>query len=75
MREGADPGPHFVDNDRNAKVNGLPGGLGPGHAAADDMNGFDAHAADVRGQGGVVKVAFAVIPRGEAVNGRVRSRI
>ena len=36
--EGADGGAHFVDDHGHAERDGLPGGLGPGHAAADDMD-------------------------------------
>ena len=39
VREGADLGAHFVDDDAHAHVGGLPRGFGPGHAAADDVNG------------------------------------
>jgi len=35
--EGFDPGPHFVDRDLRACLGRLPRGLGPGHAAADDV--------------------------------------
>ena len=66
---------HFVQDDGHACICGLPGGLRPGHAAADNMNGFDAHGPDVRGDGPSVKMAFAVIPRGERAVRRVRSRI
>ena len=37
VREGADLRPHLVQNHGHAHFGRLPGGLGPGHAAADDM--------------------------------------
>jgi hypothetical protein len=39
------------------------------------MNRYDAHARDVRGKRGGVKMAVAVIPRGEGAERRVRSLI
>ena len=66
---------HFVQNDGNASICRLPGRFGTGHAAANDMNRFDAHARDVRGKRGGVKMAVAVIPRGEGAERRVRSLI
>ena len=35
---GRPDGPHFVDGDGNAAGGGLPGGLAPGQAAADDAD-------------------------------------
>ena len=35
--EGADAGAHLVQDDADAMPGRLPGGLGPGHAAADDV--------------------------------------
>jgi hypothetical protein len=32
--------PHFMQDDRNAGLRQLPGRLGPGEAAPDDMNGL-----------------------------------
>ena len=37
MGERADSGAHFMQHDLDPPVGGLPGGLGSGHAAADDM--------------------------------------
>ena len=38
--EGADHGAHLVQHDRHARLGDLPGGLGAGEAAADDVNGI-----------------------------------
>ena len=37
MREGALQGAHFVDDDGDAALHGLPSGLRARHAAADDV--------------------------------------
>ena len=34
---------HLMDDDGHAHVRGLPGCFGPGHAAANDVDRFDAH--------------------------------
>ena len=34
---------HFVYDDGNAHIGGLPGSFGAGHSAADDVDRFDAH--------------------------------
>ena len=39
--EGADDGAHLVQDDGNAGLGDLPGGLGAGEAAADDVDGVD----------------------------------
>ena len=41
-----DRGAHLVQDDRHARLGGLPGGLGAGEAAADDVDGF-AHGGDL----------------------------
>ena len=39
--------PHFMQDHRNARIRRLPGRLGPGHSAADDVDRFDCHAVDI----------------------------
>ena len=48
--EGADRGAHLVQDDGHAHLGGLPGGLGAGEAAADDVDRVVGHGADL-GQG------------------------
>ena len=36
----ATSGAHFVQDDGHAQLRSRPGGLGPGHAAADDVKAF-----------------------------------
>ena len=52
--KGADLGPHFMQDDRNAHLCSLPSGLGSGHAATDDMKYF-AHGQDLGDVGGLGK--------------------
>ena len=53
MSESAGHRPHFVQDRRHARLRRLPGSLGPGHAAADDVDGFDrAHLAASRRESG-----------------------
>ena len=48
VREGADLGPHLVQHHRHAHLGRLPGRLGPGEAAADDVDrGHVAHGPDL----------------------------
>ena len=44
VREGPDFRPHLMDCDIKARLRRLPGGFGPGHAAADDIQ-FLSHGA------------------------------
>ena len=68
VRLGAALRPHLVQDDGDAGARDLPGGLGAGEAAADDMDGF--HGPLVTKRGGLVN-------RGEAqkktpAGGRIR---
>jgi hypothetical protein len=55
---------HFVQNDGHAGIRRLPRCFRSGHAAADDMNGFDAHGRDMRRPARSVKTGFAAAPGG-----------
>ena len=59
MGFGALYAPHFMQDHGHARVCGLPGGFGAGHAAADDMDRFDAHEGDMRSPAPRVKMVFA----------------
>ena len=50
MGGGADAGAHLVQDDGDAHGGDLPGGLGAGEAAADDVDGF-AHGGGSRRSG------------------------
>ncbi len=53
VREGAGLGAHLVQDDGDAELGGLPGGLGAGEAAADDVDGIGlGHGADLGQSGG-----------------------
>ena len=71
--EGFHLGPHLVQDHGDAHLRRLPGGLGPGHAAADDVKGF-AHGVDLgcfgadekcqmRGLAGVLPVSCLCLPQ------------
>ncbi len=66
MGEGADMGAHLVDDHGHAQFGRLPGGLGSGHAAADDVK-LLCHGAGIAGVGAKEKSAgflLAEISRG-----------
>jgi hypothetical protein len=60
--EGADLGPHLVDDDGDARVCSGPGGFGACHATADDVKGFG-HGPDLGRIGGKGKPGATVRPR------------